>query len=329
MSNKPERVESAPAPTDVVTPEMDDATTAGAVTSHTGAQQLLHDGGAPVLITGMSGAGLNTAARVLEDMGWYVAQNLPGELILEMVELCRREGCPISRLALVSDVRSRPFNGNLTQVIDELAARVMRPVVLYMEARDDVLISRFDSVRRTHPMQGTDTLQHGITRERETMFEIKESADIVIDTSSLSVHDLRRAIESSFDSVAHQRQHVTLQSFGFKRGTPHDSDLILDVRFLPNPYWVGELRNYRGTDKPVSDYVLAQPAATAFIEHFIEMFSTMVQGFKREGKRFITVSIGCTGGHHRSVAIAEEIGRRLAERDRVEVSVIHRDIKRA
>ncbi|MDU0477763.1 RNase adapter RapZ [Staphylococcus chromogenes] len=313
----------------VVTAAGDRAVTAGAVTSQGDPREFLNDGTAPVLITGMSGAGLNTAARVLEDMGWYVAQNLPGELILQMVELCQRDDCPVKRVALVSDVRSRPFNGNLTQVIDELAARNLRPIVLYMEARDDVLISRFDSVRRTHPMQGSDTLQHGITRERETMFEIKESADIVIDTSDLSVHDLRRAIESSFDSVVHQRQHVTLQSFGFKRGTPHDSDMIFDVRFLPNPYWVGELRKYRGTDKPVADYVLAQPAAEAFINHFIAMFNTMVEGYKREGKRFITVSIGCTGGHHRSVAIAEEIGRRLMERDKVEVSVIHRDIKRA
>nr|WP_083984506.1 RNase adapter RapZ [Corynebacterium epidermidicanis] len=313
----------------VITEAVDEAVTRGAVTEKRDPAGLLNDGTAPVLITGMSGAGLNTAARVLEDMGWYVAQNLPGELILEMVELCAQQDSPIKKLALVSDVRSRPFNGNLTQVINELDARGQRPVVLYMEARDDVLISRFDSVRRTHPMQGTDTLLHGIARERQTMFEIKESADIVIDTSDLSVHDLRRAIESSFESVAQQRQHVTLQSFGFKRGTPSDSDLILDVRFLPNPYWVGELRKYRGVDKPVADYVLAQPAAKEFIASFIAMFRTMVDGYKREGKRFVTVSIGCTGGHHRSVAIAEEIGRQLAQDSKLDVSVIHRDIKRA
>lgn len=313
----------------VVTDEMDEELTRGAVTKKSDTNDKLSCCMAPVLITGMSGAGLNSAARVLEDMGWYVAQNLPGELVLAMVELCEKEGCPVDKIALVSDVRSRPFNGNLTQVVDELTARGARPVVLYMEARDDVLISRFDSVRRTHPMQGQDTLQHGITREREALFEIKESADIVVDTSDLSIHDLRRAIESSFDSVVHQRQHVTLQSFGFKRGAPHDSDLTLDVRFLPNPYWVGELRKFRGTDKPVSEYVLAQKAAEDFISSFIAMFNTMLAGYKREGKRFITVSIGCTGGHHRSVAVAEEIGRRLQENNQLEVSVIHRDIKRA
>lgn len=308
----------------VVTPEDDKALTRAAVVSRVGEQCA---GDAPVLITGMSGAGLNSAARVLEDMGWYVAQNLPAEMVLEMVEKCSAEDSPVKRLALVSDVRSRPFNGNLVQVIDELDARGHRPIILFMEARDDILIRRFDSVRRTHPMQGPDTLQHGITRERRTLFEVKEQADIVIDTSELSVHDLRRAIESSFDSVTSNKEHVTIQSFGFKRGAPHDTDLILDVRFLPNPYWVGDLRKFRGIDKPVSDYVLAQHGAREFIDSFVKMFNTMIDGYRREGKRFVTVSIGCTGGHHRSVAIAEEIGRILSENSELEVAVIHRDIK--
>ncbi|QGU02083.1 glmZ(sRNA)-inactivating NTPase [Corynebacterium kalinowskii] len=308
----------------VVTPEDDSALTRAAVVS-TVSDKI--SGDAPVLITGMSGAGLNSAARVLEDMGWYVAQNLPAKLVLQMVEMCSTEDSPVDRLALVSDVRSRPFNGNLVQVIDELDARGHRPIILFMEARDDILIRRFDSVRRTHPMQGPDTLQHGITRERRTMFEVKEQADIVIDTSDLSVHDLRRAIEFSFESVTSNKTHVTLQSFGFKRGAPHDTDLILDVRFLPNPYWVGDLRKFRGVDKPVSDYVLAQKAAREFIDSFVEMFNTMIAGYRREGKRFVTVSIGCTGGHHRSVAMAEEIGRILSENSELEVAVIHRDIK--
>ncbi|MEJ5996796.1 RNase adapter RapZ [Corynebacterium sp. H130] len=308
----------------VVTPEGDSARLREAVVSKLDSA---HPSEAPVLITGMSGAGLNSAARVLEDMGWYVAQNLPSALVLQMVEMCQAEDSPVKRLALVSDVRSRPFNGNLVQVIDELDARGTRPIILFMEARDDILIRRFDSVRRTHPMQGPDTLQHGITRERRTLFEVKEQADIVIDTSELSVHDLRRAIESSFDSVTANKEHVTLQSFGFKRGAPHDTDLILDVRFLPNPYWVGDLRKFRGVDKPVSDYVLAQKGAREFIDSFVAMFNTMIRGYRREGKRFVTVSIGCTGGHHRSVAIAEEIGRVLSENSELEVAVIHRDIK--
>lgn len=308
----------------VVTPEDDQARSRAAVVSTVSDKDTAD---APVLITGMSGAGLNSAARVLEDMGWYVAQNLPADMVVDMVEKCAAEDSPVKRLALVSDVRSRPFNGNLVQVIDELDARGHRPIILYMEARDDILIRRFDSVRRTHPMQGPDTLQHGITRERRTLFEVKEQADIVIDTSELSVHDLRRAIEFSFDSVASNKEHVTLQSFGFKRGAPHDTDLILDVRFLPNPYWVGDLRKFRGIDKPVSDYVLAQKGAREFIDSFVSMFSTMITGYRREGKRFVTVSIGCTGGHHRSVAVAEEIGRILSENSELEVAVIHRDIK--
>lgn len=308
----------------VVTPEADDARTREAVISTV---EVAEKSESPILITGMSGAGLNSAARVLEDMGWYVAQNLPSSLVLDMVEMCTAEDTPVKKLALVSDVRSRPFNGNLVQVIDELDARGHRPITLFMEARDEILIRRFDSVRRTHPMQGPDTLQHGITRERRTLFEVKELADIVIDTSELSVHDLRRAIESSFESVTANKEHVTLQSFGFKRGAPHDSDLILDVRFLPNPYWVGDLRKFRGIDAPVSEYVLAQKGAREFIDSFVSMFSTMVRGYRREGKRFVTVSIGCTGGHHRSVAIAEEIGRILSQNSELEVAVIHRDIK--
>ncbi|QTH58752.1 RNase adapter RapZ [Corynebacterium hindlerae] len=310
----------------VVTPESDDELIRGAVVS-TARSGSTTD--APVLITGMSGAGLNSAARVLEDMGWYVAQNLPSALLLQMVEMATAPDSPIARLALVSDVRSLPFNHDLVQVIDELDARGHRPVILFMEARDDILIRRFDSVRRTHPMQGPDTLQHGITRERRALFEVKEQADIVIDTSELSIHDLRRAIESSFESVAENKEHVTVQSFGFKRGAPHDTDLLLDVRFLPNPYWVGDLRKFRGTDAPVSDYVLAQKGARKFIDSFVAMFRTMIKGYRREGKRFITVSVGCTGGHHRSVAIAEEIGRILQENGELEVAVIHRDIKRS
>lgn len=308
----------------VVTQESDDERTRGAVFSR---RQGKSTGESPVLITGMSGAGLNSAARVLEDMGWYVAQNLPAELMLQMVDMCNAEDSPVKRLALVADVRSRPFNGNLVQVIDELEAKGVRPIVVFMEARDEILIRRFDSVRRTHPMQGPDTLQHGIRRERRTLFEVKEQADIVVDTSDLSVHDLRRAIESSFESVTEDKEHVTLQSFGFKRGAPHDSDLILDVRFLPNPYWVGELRKFRGVDEPVSEYVLAQKGAREFIDSFVQMFTTMIKGYRREGKRFVTVSIGCTGGHHRSVAIAEEIGRILSQNKDLEVAVIHRDIK--
>ena len=189
-------------------------------------------------------------------------------------------------------------------------------------------MKRFDSVRRTHPLQGRDTLSQGIDRERAMLGDIKEDADVSIETSDLSVHDLRRRIEGAFGESVAQQPHVTVQSFGFKHGAPRDSDLTVDVRFLPNPFWVPELREQRGTDAPVSDYVLSRPGAADFIDNFLTMFNSMQAGFRHEGKNFMTVSIGCTGGHHRSVAVAEEIGRRLREESGLDVNVIHRDIAR-
>ncbi len=282
----------------------------------------------PVLITGMSGGGLSTAARVFEDKGFFVAHNLPPQLIVDYLELCAAEDSPVDKVAFVTDVRSRKFEGQLMEILLDLEKRGMRPAVLYMDARDDVLIRRFDSVRRTHPLQDGDTLQMGIRREREITSTLKQNADIVMDTSNLSVHDLRRAIEAAFGSMAFDRQHVTLQSFGFKHGAPRDADLMIDVRFLPNPYWIPELRGFRGIDQPVSDYVLSQEGAEDFLDKFVDMFDAMLDGYRHEGKNFINVAVGCTGGHHRSVAVSEELGRRLAARGDLDVNVIHRDINR-
>ena len=282
----------------------------------------------PVLITGMSGGGLSSAAKVLEDKGFFVVQNLPPQLLVDFLELCLAQDPPVEKVALLLDVRTRQFGGNLRATLRDLAGRGLNPTVLFMDARDDVLIRRFDSVRRTHPLQGVDTLHLGIEREREITNGIKELADVIIDTSSLSVHDLRRAIEASFGTMAHNRQHVTLESFGFKHGAPHDADLMVDVRFLPNPYWIPELRGFRGVDEPVSDYVLSREGAGEFIDKFVDMFDSMLGGYRHEGKNFITVAVGCTGGHHRSVAVSEELGRRLRERGDIDVNVMHRDINR-
>ena len=284
---------------------------------------------APVLITGMSGAGINSAARVLEDLGWYVSHNLPPELIFALVELYQSDESPVDKLAVVTDVRAREFRGNLYEVVDKLRSEGKNPTVLFMEARDEVLIKRFDSVRRTHPLQGRETLKMGIERERKALARIKEEADIVIDTSDLSVHDLRHAIENSFATLAHNRQHITVQSFGFKHGAPADADYVVDVRFLPNPYWVPELRAYRGVDAPVSDYVLSQEDAEPFISNLVNLITSVTPAYRREGKNFITVAVGCTGGHHRSVAVAEELARRFDEVDGLDVSVTHRDINRS
>ena len=284
---------------------------------------------APVLITGMSGAGINSAARVLEDLGWYVSHNLPPELIFALVELYQSDESPVDKLAVVTDVRAREFRGNLYEVVDKLRSEGKNPTVLFMEARDEVLIKRFDSVRRTHPLQGRETLKMGIERERKALARIKEEADIVIDTSDLSVHDLRHAIENSFATLAHNRQHITVQSFGFKHGAPADADYVVDVRFLPNPYWVPELRAYRGVDAPVSNYVLSQEDAEPFISNLVNLITNVTPAYRREGKNFITVAVGCTGGHHRSVAVAEELARRFDEVDGLDVSVTHRDINRS
>lgn len=282
----------------------------------------------PVIITGLSGGGLSTAAKVFEDKGFFVSQNLPPQLILELVDLAAADDSPVERLAVVSDIRAAKFNGSLMKTITAIRDRGHQPFVLFLEARDEVLIRRFDSVRRTHPLQGDGTLQSGIDSERQEMEELRASADVIIDTSNLSVHDLRRAVEASVGELPVGRQHVTIESFGFKHGAPRDADIVLDVRFLPNPYWVEELREFRGVDKAVSDYVLNQDGAREYVDNFVELLSSTLGGYRHEGKDFITVGIGCTGGHHRSVAVAEAVGKRLRQQGQVDVNVIHRDLER-
>ena len=282
----------------------------------------------PVIITGLSGGGLSTAAKVFEDKGFFVSQNLPPQLILELVDLAAADDSPVERLAVVSDIRAAKFNGSLLGTIATIRERGHEPFVLFLEARDDVLIRRFDSVRRTHPLQGDGTLQSGIEHEREEMEDLRASADVIIDTSNLSVHDLRRAVEASVGELPVGRQHVTIESFGFKHGSPRDADIVLDVRFLPNPYWVEELREFRGVDQAVSDYVLNQDGAREYVDNFVDLLSSTLRGYRHEGKDFITVGIGCTGGHHRSVAVAEAVGKRLRQQGKVDVNVIHRDLER-
>lgn len=282
----------------------------------------------PVIITGMSGGGLSSAANVFEDKGYFVSENLPPQLGLELMDMAMAADSPVEKLAVVTDVRARIFRGSLIDFVQQARERGYNPFILFLEARDEVLIKRFDSVRRTHPLQGDNPLHVGIARERAELARVRETADVIIDTSNLSIHDLRRAIEASVSDLGSENQHVTLESFGFKHGSPRDADLIFDVRFLPNPYWIEELREFRGVDKPVSDYVLSRPGADEFIDGVVDLLSSMMGGYKHEGKDFVTVGIGCTGGHHRSVAVSEEIGRRLRARGEVDVAVMHRDLKR-
>jgi RNase adapter protein RapZ len=281
-----------------------------------------------VLVTGLSGAGRGTAAKVLEDLGWYVADNLPPQLITRMVDFGLAAGSRITQLAVVMDVRSRGFTGDLDWVRNDLATRDITPRVLFMEASDDMLVRRYEQNRRSHPLQGEQTLAEGIAAERDMLAPVRATADLVIDTSTLSVRELRESIERAFGGETVASTSVTVESFGFKYGLPMDADMVMDVRFLPNPHWIDELRPLTGQHPAVRDYVLGQTGAAEFLETYHRLLTLIVDGYRREGKRYMTVAIGCTGGKHRSVAIAEALARLLEPNKQLSVRVLHRDLGR-
>ncbi|ANN21774.1 glmZ(sRNA)-inactivating NTPase [Amycolatopsis sp. MJM2582] len=280
------------------------------------------------VVSGLSGAGRSTAAKCLEDLGWFVVDNLPPELIATMVELGAQARGAITKVAVVMDVRSRAFTDDLASVIKDLDARGYKPRVLFLEATDAVLVRRFEAVRRGHPMQGDGRLADGITAERTLLEPLREEADLVLDTSSLSVHDLRAKIEDAFGSEASTQTRVTVLSFGYKYGLPMDADLVMDVRFLPNPFWIPELRDHTGLEGEVRNYVLSQEGADEFLDRYHQLLRLIGAGYKREGKRYLTLAVGCTGGKHRSVAISEELAQRLSNEDGMAVKVVHRDLGR-
>jgi RNase adapter protein RapZ len=281
-----------------------------------------------VLVTGLSGAGRGTAAKVLEDLGWYVADNLPPELIARMVELGLAAGSRITQLAVVMDVRSRGFTGDLDWVRKDLATRNIEPQVLFMEASDEILVRRYEQNRRSHPLQGNQTLAEGIAAERAMLASVRAAADLIIDTSTLSVPALRESIERAFGGETVADTSVTVESFGYKYGLPMDADTVMDVRFLPNPHWVDELRPHTGQHPSVREYVLGQPGAAEFLDTYHQLLNLVIEGYRREGKRYMTVAIGCTGGKHRSVAMAEALAGRLQGGDQLTVRVLHRDLGR-
>jgi UPF0042 nucleotide-binding protein len=280
------------------------------------------------VVTGLSGAGRSTAAKCLEDLGWFVVDNLPPELISTMVELGVQARGAITKVAVVMDVRSRAFTEDLSSVIKDLDNRGYKPRVLFLEATDELLIRRFEHVRRGHPMQGDGRLIDGIKAERHLLTPLREEADLILDTTSLSVHQLRAKIEDAFGGGAETQTRVTVLSFGYKYGLPMDSDLVMDVRFLPNPFWIPELREQSGLDAEVRNYVLSQEGAEDFLERYHELLRLIGAGYRREGKRYLTLAIGCTGGKHRSVAMSEELATRLSKEDGVAVKVVHRDLGR-
>lgn len=279
-----------------------------------------------LLVTGMSGAGRSTAARALEDLGWFVVDNLPPALLPQAVDEVKSDQ-ENERLAVVVDARGGTMFEDLDESLAGIRAQGVDLRVVFLEAGDNELVRRFESSRRPHPLQGSGGILDGLVRERALLGDMRSRADLVIDTSALNVHDLRRKIDAAFGGDERVALRATVMSFGFKYGIPVDADIVCDVRFLPNPYWVPELRDLTGLDPAVSDYVTDPADARDFLDRQAAILDLVSDGYLREGKRYVTVAIGCTGGKHRSVAMAENLAARLVKVG-VEVLVVHRDLGR-
>lgn len=283
-------------------------------------------GGPLVVVTGMTGAGRSTAAKELEDLGFFVVDNLPPTLLRDVVRLVDESRGPQQPIAVVVDVRSGSFFDTL-QVNLAQGVTGRTSTLIFLEASDEVLVRRQEAARRPHPLQGGGRLLDGLQRERAVLAQLRAEADLVVDTSSLNVHQLTKRIAQSFGTPSSTRLRVRVLSFGFKYGIPVDADYVADMRFLPNPHWVPELRPLTGQDPDVAAYVTGRDGAAQFLEQYVPLLETVAAGYLNEGKRFMTVAVGCTGGKHRSVAMTEEIAGRLRDRG-FEVRAIHRDLGR-
>lgn len=285
------------------------------------------DKGEFLIVTGMSGAGRTTAANALEDLGWYVVDNLPPQILPPLLDLTGMGGSNLPKVAAVVDVRGRSLFDDFPGVAKALRARGSVKV-LFLDASDDVLVRRFESVRRPHPLQADGTLLDGIRTERSRLAPIRENADLLIDTSNLNIHQLVTQVTDLFTEAGAARHRLTIMSFGFKYGLPTDVDLVADMRFLPNPFWNEELRSLTGQDPEVSDFVLSREGAEEFLDAYAAALRPVLAGYQRENKSHSTVAIGCTGGKHRSVATAIELAKRLSDVPGVAVNVRHRDLGR-
>ena len=280
-----------------------------------------------LVVTGMSGAGRSTTGNALEDQGWHVIDNLPPQLLFPISDLFSKSIESLSKVAVVMDVRGGQFFADLEQNIQKLRSHQISVRVLFLEANDAALVRRFESVRRPHPLQGEGTVLEGIAAERTQLLSLRETADIVFDTSESNVHELTNRVAEAFAGQS-KGFKVNLMSFGFKYGLPADADMVADARFIANPHWQESLRAKTGNDSEVSAYVLSQPGVKDFEESYLATLKVVLAGYRKENKRFATIAIGCTGGKHRSVALTNEIAARLAEDADIRVAISHRDLGR-
>ena len=281
-----------------------------------------------LILTGMSGAGRSTVAHALEDLGWYVVDNLPPALLPSLAEQALETH---AALAVVVDVRGGKFFDELNNSLAKLKSAAVPYRLLFLDASDQALVQRFESTRRPHPLQAKDRIVDGIARERAKLEEIRAQADVVIDSSNLNVHQLEKRTSEIFTAGMLASLRINVLSFGYKYGIPVDSDLVLDCRFIPNPHWIPELRPLNGLDAPVSAKVLGSEGVADFVKSYVGVVKQMIPGYFREGKKYVTIAIGCTGGKHRSVAIAEEIAKQLISTSadlEISAHATHRDVGR-
>lgn len=278
-----------------------------------------------LVITGISGAGRSTVANVLEDEGWYVIDNIPPQMLESIAELVTQDGAKVPKVALGIDVRARAVFDDLPAAIETLRKSDVDFSMLFLDAKDETIVARYEAQRRPHPLQGEGRVLDGIRAERSLFEGLRLASDRTIDTTGMNVHELARTVREMFADGPDKKLNLTVMSFGFKHGSPTDANFMADMRFIPNPHWIPELRPLTGQDTPARDYVLSNSGTEEFISNYLEALRPVLEGYRREGKYYATIAIGCTGGKHRSVAVAEEIARRLSAFPEVNVHVLHRD----